>query len=265
MTSILHVDPDPDYRLLVRVALEREPDLDVVAEADDLATALDLVVAVRPDLLLVEPHAGLQADVDHLAALHGAAPDVRMIVLTSLPMGELDWPLQIAGTRGQLSKRIRPTVLADELRQLLDVLTVVDGALDEARTELDPDLVSPRHAREFVTRTLAEWECTDATAIIDLLVSEIVANAVLHARTTAELSVQLLPNRVRVAVTDLDPAQPKRRPDDPLTSTGRGIALIEKLSLAWGIERTPEGKRIWFETPRPTDVPASPEAERSTS
>jgi anti-sigma regulatory factor (Ser/Thr protein kinase) len=141
---------------------------------------------------------------------------------------------------------------------------VVDGALDEARTELDADLVSPRQAREFVTQTLAGWECTDASAIIDLLVSEIVANAVLHARTTAELSVQLLPTRVRVAVTDLDPAQPKRRPDDPLTSTGRGIALIEKLSLAWGIERTPEGKRIWFETARPTDVPEPPEAERST-
>jgi DNA-binding NarL/FixJ family response regulator len=263
-TRILHVDPDPDYRLLVRVALEPERDLGVVAEADDLATALERVADVGPDLLLVEPHTGPRADVERLAALHGAAPDVRMIVLTSLPMGELDWPLQIAGTRGQLSKRIRPTVLADELRQLLDVLDVVDGALDEARTELDPDLVSPRQAREFVTQTLAGWECTDASAIIDLLVSEIVANAVLHARTTAELSVQLLPNRVRVAVTDLDPAQPKRRPDDPLTSTGRGIALIEKLSLAWGIERTPEGKRIWFETSRPTDVPEPPEAERST-
>jgi anti-sigma regulatory factor (Ser/Thr protein kinase) len=248
---IVHVDPDPDYRLLVRLALAPAPDLDIVAEADHLAAGIDVVGEVGADLLLAEPHDGVRADVERLAALHGITPDVHLIVLTSLPMGELDWPLQIAGTRGQLSKRIRPTVLAQELRQLLDVLGIVDGALDEASTDLDPDLVSPRVAREFVTRTLADWSVTDPTAILDLLVSEIVANAVLHARTSAELSVQLLPDRLRVAVTDLDPSQPKRRPGDPLTSTGRGIALIEKLSLAWGIERTPDGKRIWFETPRP--------------
>jgi DNA-binding NarL/FixJ family response regulator len=248
---IVHVDPDPDYRLLVRLALEPDPDLAVVAEADHLSAGLDVVGEVGADLLLVEPHDGVRADLQRLASLHDAVPDVHLIVLTSLPMGELDWPVQIAGTRGQLSKRIRPTVLADELRQLLDVLGIVDGALDEASTDLDPDLVSPRRAREFVTRTLADWEVTDPTAVLDLLVSEIVANAVLHARTSAELTVQLLPRRVRVSVTDLDPAQPKRRPDNPLTSTGRGIALIEKLSLAWGIERTPDGKRIWFETPRP--------------
>jgi anti-sigma regulatory factor (Ser/Thr protein kinase) len=258
MAHLVHIDPDPDFRLLVRLALDPEPDLVLVGEAGDLDTGLDVVLALRPDLLLVEPHTGSRADVARLAALHGAAPDTRMIVLTSLPMGELDWPLQITGTRGQLSKRIRPTLLAGELRQLLDVLDVVDGAIDESRTDLDADLVSPRVAREFVSQTLARWRCSDATAIIDLLVSEIVANAVLHARTSAELSVQLLPDRVRVAVTDLEPTQPKRRPDDPLTSTGRGIALIEKLSLAWGIDRTPEGKRVWFETPRPEGTGTGP-------
>jgi DNA-binding NarL/FixJ family response regulator len=264
-TRIVHVDPDPDYRLLVRIALDRDDDLAVVAEADDLATGLDVVLDAQPDVLLVEPNTGLRADVERLAALHGAAPELRTIVLTSLPIGELAWPLQIAGTLGQLSKRLRPRALADEVRQLLDVLAVVDSALDEARTDLDADLVSPRVAREFVTRTLEGWRCSDASAIIDLLVSEIVANAVIHARTTAELSVQLLPNRVRIAVTDREPMQPKRRPADPLTSTGRGIALVEKLSLAWGIERTPEGKCIWFETPRPDGGGAEPAgADRST-
>jgi anti-sigma regulatory factor (Ser/Thr protein kinase) len=248
---IVHVDPDPDYRLLVRLALAPEPDLAVVAEADHLAAGVDIVDEVGADLLLAEPHDGGRADVERLATAPGITPGVHLIVLTSLPMGELDWPLQIAGTRGQLSKRIRPTALAGELRQLLDVLGIVDGALAEASTDLDPDLVSPRVAREFVSRTLADWSVTDPTAMLDLLVSEIVANAVLHARTSAELSVQLLPDRVRVAVTDRDPSQPKRRPENPLTSTGRGIALIEKLSLAWGIERMPDGKRIWFETPRP--------------
>jgi DNA-binding NarL/FixJ family response regulator len=248
---VVHIDPEPDYRLLVRVALEPEPDLSVVGDAGDLATGVEVVGVVRPDLVLVEPHVGARADVEGLAALHAAAPHVRTVVLTSLPTGELRWPLQLSGAQGHLSKRIRPTALAGEIRQLKSVLEVVTGAVAEAHTDLDPDLVSPRRAREFVSQTLERWRCTDATAIIDLLVSEIVANAVLHAGTPSELAVQLLDDRVRVAVTDHDPAQPKRRPDNPLTSTGRGIALIERLSLAWGIDRVPEGKRIWFETTRP--------------
>jgi DNA-binding NarL/FixJ family response regulator len=237
VTRIVHIDPERDYRLLVRVALEPEPDLVVVGEAADAATGLSVVRSARADLVLVEPYVGPRADVEGLARLQAATPEGRTVVLTALPCGELDWTLRVSGARGHLSKQVRPSALADEIRQLVSVLTIVDGALDEARTEL----------------------------AIDLLVSEIVANAVLHARTdaAAELAVQLLPNRVRVAVTDRDPAQPKRRADDPLTSTGRGIALIERLSLAWGIDRLPGGKRIWFETPRPDrpEPEAAPEPE----
>jgi DNA-binding NarL/FixJ family response regulator len=251
VARIVHIDPDPDYRLLVRTALAPATDLPLVGEAGDLATGRAVVGDRQPDMVVVEPHVDGRADIEGLTALQAAAPGIPTVVLTCLPPAELDWPGQLAGTRGLLSKRVRPTALADELRSLHDVLHVVGGALDEARTELDPDLVSPRRAREFVTETLERWSCADATAIIDLLVSEIVANAVIHANTTAELTVQLLPERVRVAVTDEEPAQPKRRPDNPLTSSGRGIALIERLSLAWGIDRLPGGKRIWFETPRP--------------
>jgi DNA-binding NarL/FixJ family response regulator len=250
-TRILHIDPDPDYRLLVRTALDATPDLQVVADAPDLETGRAAVAEHAPDLVLVEPHVGGRADVEGLTALQAAASGAHTVVLTCLPTAELDWTGHLAGARGLLSKRVRPTALADELRSLRGVLGVLDGALAEAHTELDPDLVSPRRAREFVTETLERWSCSDATAIIDLLVSEIVANAVIHANTAAELTVQLLPDRVRVAVTDEEPTQPKRRPDNPLTSSGRGIALIERLSLAWGIDRRPGGKRIWFETPRP--------------
>jgi DNA-binding NarL/FixJ family response regulator len=252
---LVHVDPEPDYRLIVRLALEGEPDFEVVGEAADLGAAVTTVVPLQPDVALVDPHLRGAADVDGLAALHAAAPALRTVVLTSLPGDELDWSLLVAGARGQLSKRVAPTRLATELRQLLSVLRVVDVALDEAGTDLEADLISPRIAREFVTETLERWRCTDATAIIDLLVSEIVANAVLHAATPARLAVQLLPDRVRVAVTDQDVTQPKRRPTSPLVSSGRGLALVERLSLAWGIDRVPEGKRVWFETPRPDGTP----------
>jgi DNA-binding NarL/FixJ family response regulator len=248
---VVHIDPEPDYRLIVRLALATEPDLELVGDAASLTDGQALVAETRPDLVLVEPHTGAGADVAGLAAIHAQAPNARLVALTALPVSDLDRSSPLTGAIGQLPKRVPPTRLAAEIRQLLDVLAVVDEALDEARTDLEVDLVSPRRARRFVAEALERWRCEDATAIIDLLVSEIVANAVIHAGTTAELSVQLLPERVRVSVTDHDPSHPKRRPSDPLTSTGRGIALIERLSLAWGIDRTPGGKRIWFETPRP--------------
>lgn len=248
---LVHIDPDEDYRLLVRLALEPAPDITQVGEAADLVTGMEVVRRQRPDVVLVEPRAGAWADLGGVAELQAAAPGAATIVLTSLPVRELGWPHGGTGPRGRLSKHTRPRDLRAEIHRLHRELTAaVAGPLDEVRTRLDADLVSPRRAREFVTNTLARWGCADATATIDLLVSEIVANAVLHANTTAELAVQLLDDRVRVAVTDEDTSQPKRRPDSPLTSTGRGIALIERLSLAWGIERMPHGKRIWFETAR---------------
>jgi anti-sigma regulatory factor (Ser/Thr protein kinase) len=248
--QLVHVDPEPEYRLLVRRALAPEADLEIVGEAGTLADGCAVAARTRPDVVLVEPYAGTRADLDGLVRLAGQVPGLRTVVLTSLPPEGTAWPAA-GGTLGVLSKTLRPTRLAAELRELLLVLDVVGGALDEVHTKLEADVNSPRQARAFVTDTLERWSCRDATAIIDLLVSEMVANAVLHAGTESELAVQLLPDRVRVSVTDQDPSQPKRRPDNPAVATGRGLALIEKLSVAWGIDRLPTGKRMWFETLRP--------------
>jgi len=247
---MVHVDPEPEYRLLTRLALAPEDDIELVGEAATLAEGRDVVARTRPDVALVEPYAGTRADLDGLARLAGETPGLRTVVLTSLPSEGPAWP-PAGGTLGVLSKSLRPTRLAAELRALLSVLDVVGGALDEVSTPLEADLNSPRQARAFVTDTLERWSCRDATAIIDLLVSEMVANAVLHTGAPAELAVQLLPDRVRVSVTDQDTSQPKRRPTNPAVATGRGLALIEKLSVAWGIDRLPTGKRMWFETLRP--------------
>jgi anti-sigma regulatory factor (Ser/Thr protein kinase) len=247
---LVHIDPDPEYRLLTRLALAPEDGIELVGEAATLDEGGDVVARTHPDVALVEPYAGTRADLDGLARLAGRVPGLRTVVLTSLPAEGPAWPAA-GGTLGVLSKVLPPTRLAAELRALVTVLDVVGGAMDEVRTPLDPDLNSPRRARAFVTDTLERWSCRDATAIIDLLVSEMVANAVLHTGAPAELAVQLLPDRVRVSVTDQDTTQPKRRPDNPALATGRGLALIEQLSVAWGIDRVPEGKRMWFETLRP--------------
>ena len=89
-----------------------------------------------------------------------------------------------------------------------------------------------------------------------LLVSELVSNVVLHARTSCCLSIIQTPQRIRVEVQDGSDRLPGvRQRSDPLAQSGRGMVLVDGLSAAHGVEPQPAGgKRVWFEL----DVPAAP-------
>jgi anti-sigma regulatory factor (Ser/Thr protein kinase) len=96
--------------------------------------------------------------------------------------------------------------------------------------------------------------CDDAT----LLVSEIVANAVLHARSDLVLRASAGLGRVRVSVEDREGAtlpRPASAGTSDDSESGWGLFLVESLSAAWGVEVTPDGKRVWFDLPE-----APPEA-----
>jgi hypothetical protein len=74
-----------------------------------------------------------------------------------------------------------------------------------------------------------------------------ITNSVLHARTPVHFVVRELGRRLRVEVTDDDPTLPVARDPDPLTPTGRGLLLIDRLSSSWGVDGRPDGKTLWFE------------------
>jgi anti-sigma regulatory factor (Ser/Thr protein kinase) len=63
-----------------------------------------------------------------------------------------------------------------------------------------------------------------------LLVSEIVTNAIVHARTTIDLDVVAGPDGLRVSVRDRSPNQPVPRHYGRAASTGRGLGLVELMS-----------------------------------
>src|SRR5262249_3231552 len=106
-----------------------------------------------------------------------------------------------------------------------------------------------------VEELLREWNVGEALDSVRLLVSEVVANAVVHAGSDVRVAVQLRPDAVRVAVTDNDPTAPEPREAAPTDESGRGLNLVEVLSSAWGVDRVPGGKHVWFEVPR-FDAPA---------
>ncbi|CAM5460719.1 SpoIIE family protein phosphatase [Streptomyces violaceorubidus] len=107
--------------------------------------------------------------------------------------------------------------------------------------------VSVAAARRFVCAAL-EGAPSDLVGTAQLLVSELVTNAVLHARTEVEVSVARLDGRVRVRVGDRRPSRglvPQRC--SPYAGTGQGLALVEQLASRFGADSGDAGKTVWFE------------------
>ena len=106
---------------------------------------------------------------------------------------------------------------------------------------------SARLARGFITDALTKWECDNVVDTAVLLTSELVTNAVLHARTTVTVTVSLDDRRLRVEVCDHSPTLPRMRPFGVDDATGRGLPMIGAYAAAWGAEPRPDGKCVWFE------------------
>lgn len=103
---------------------------------------------------------------------------------------------------------------------------------------------TPREARHAVaSRYAASPRCGDLL----LCVSEVVTNAVLHARSAPRLTLTQHGDVVRVEVVDDDPHLPVRVGHGLSAPTGRGLHLLDRLTTAWGADARDGGKVVWFE------------------
>lgn len=116
------------------------------------------------------------------------------------------------------------------------------------------DPTSARKARRFVRSILNE----SAPAVVDtaeLLVSELVTNAVRHAdhhecSSTVGLRISVDEHLVRLEVSDGDPAIPEVQHPNSDVPSGRGMLIVERLAARWGCFRAGEGKVVWLELAR---------------
>lgn len=122
---------------------------------------------------------------------------------------------------------------------------------------LPPEPRSATRARNLTREFLAPSCPDDAIETAALLVTELVTNAVLHARTPMVLEVELSPGRVHLSVADLSTARPVTRTLEMDAATGRGLVLVEELSTSWGIERFDSGKQVWCEIAFPVAASAN--------
>jgi two-component sensor histidine kinase len=126
--------------------------------------------------------------------------------------------------------------------------TTDQQGLTDTRT-FEADQVSARSARRFaVQRSLELGASTDVADTIALLTSELVTNAVMHARTDIHVTVALgEARRVRVCVRDENTRMPAPAIAPIDATSGRGLLLVQSASTAWGIQTDEDGKTIWFE------------------
>ncbi|WP_242605695.1 ATP-binding SpoIIE family protein phosphatase [Frankia sp. Cppng1_Ct_nod] len=87
-----------------------------------------------------------------------------------------------------------------------------------------------------------------------LLVSEVVTNAVRHARSDLVLCVHREGGRLRISVDDREGGtMPRRQPSREDKESGWGLLLVDALAHGWGVETIPDGKRVWFDLMIPPD------------
>jgi serine/threonine-protein kinase RsbW len=117
-----------------------------------------------------------------------------------------------------------------------------------------------RLARRATRDALTAWQLRHLEETAVLLVSELVTNAVRHARDTGAITLKLHEKGtwLRMEVQDADPHWPAPRIPAARDESGFGFVLVDALADQWGVRQTPAGKAVWAE------LGAGPEAQKKS-
>lgn len=107
---------------------------------------------------------------------------------------------------------------------------------------------SPSTARALIRAELPDSD-EEEVAAAELLISELVTNAVVHAATSIEIALDCGRSTFTVEVRDMDSRIPVVGNPRKSDLHGRGLLIVESMALDWGIEDREDGKSVWFTLP----------------
>ncbi|MGY4995521.1 SpoIIE family protein phosphatase [Streptomyces sp. 900105245] len=122
---------------------------------------------------------------------------------------------------------------------------IPDDHVAEWRLDAEP-LAVPR-ARRLVRERLLTWCLPHAVETAELLVSEVVTNAVRHAQGDRIGLRVVRTDALLFEVTDDEPALPAMLSAGPLDESGRGLRVVSRLAREWGASTSGHRKTVWFE------------------
>lgn len=121
-------------------------------------------------------------------------------------------------------------------------------ALEELRCALPPLPEAPGDARRLARDQLKAWSADGAVDDVLLLLSEVVTNAIHHARSEVEMVLARRGDMVRVEIRDASPALPVQEAMSHDALRGRGMGIVAAVASRWGVDSIPDdGKTVWFE------------------
>lgn len=134
-------------------------------------------------------------------------------------------------------------------------------ALHKVET-FDRDAGAGQHARHVITECLDAWGLAGEQQALQLIISELFTNAVVHGRGPIEVRMSALDDTVRLEVHDHGGGRPVLREPDPtgLDVGGWGLQLVDRLADAWGADVDDGHTLVWVE--RRARHPAAPASGR---
>ncbi|MEA3020267.1 MAG: hypothetical protein QOI47_1791, partial [Actinomycetota bacterium] len=109
---------------------------------------------------------------------------------------------------------------------------------------------APGKARRLVIDLLQQWQLDDVVDDAALVTTELATNAVTHAECGFTVTLSVEGDMVRISVLDASGALPQERALDSVSSSGRGLHIVDALAVRWGTDVVAEGKLVWAELRR---------------
>ncbi|MEV8638197.1 ATP-binding protein [Streptosporangium sp. NPDC051023] len=148
-----------------------------------------------------------------------------------------------------MDEAVKASVALTEYRHTLDPAVSMLGEKWILRTDR-----SVASVRRFVRDTAADWNAAeDVPEIAELLVSELVTNAMTHGTSPVppafpiRVTVGREKELMTVDVYDSCTAIPRMRRTSPMEISGRGLSIVQDLAHDWGWTLNPFGKSVWFQ------------------
>ncbi|MGW7041869.1 SpoIIE family protein phosphatase [Streptomyces avermitilis] len=146
-------------------------------------------------------------------------------------------------------KSVLPDSPSDDVALLL-ARTRALGADQVATWDISPEAACVSSARQSVLEQLATWGLDEMAFVTELVVSELVTNAIRYGEPPVQL--RLIRDRSLICeVSDGSATSPHLRRAHAYDEGGRGLLLVAQLTRRWGSRQTPPGKTIWAEQPLP--------------
>ncbi len=216
-------------------------ELDLAGAAALRATILKCLAA-QPQAVMIDAQGLVVTD------------DIHLTVLTVAAHHAAAWP-----SIPVMLCAPSPAVASAAHRLGIDRQVIICSSVDEGHRRAAQRVLPPRvsdsylpspqavpRARNLVLDTCRTWRLPGTAAIAEMVVAELVANAVRHAGTRFDLVMSRSVRNLNVAVRDRCP-EPARLvgPDSEAAPHGRGLILVEALATHWGCTPTVDGKVTW--------------------